>query len=156
MTPAIVAATQAGIRFTVHPYEHNPTADSYGEEAARALGLDPDRVLKTLVTALDDGQLAVAILPVSKRLDLKAFAVAAGTKKVSMADGKDAERVTGYVIGGISPLGQKKPLPAILDASALKYDTIYVSGGKRGLQIELAPDDLRIMIGANVASISRK
>ena len=155
MTPAIVAATQAGIRFTVHPYEHNRSADSYGEEAALALGLDPDRVLKTLITSLDDRQLAVAMLPVSKRLDLKAFAAAADSKKARIADGKDAERVTGYVVGGISPLGQKKPLPAILDESALKYDTIYVSGGKRGLQIELAPDDLRMMTDARMALISR-
>jgi Cys-tRNA(Pro)/Cys-tRNA(Cys) deacylase len=157
MTPAINAARKAKINFTLHRYSHNPSADSYGEEAAIALGVPAERVFKTLVTSLDGKKdlLAVAIVPVSRRLNLKALASFYGVKKVSMAYGKDAERATGYVIGGISPLGGRKQLPMVLDESALKYRSIYVSAGKRGLQIELSPIDLLRITGAKTGAIGR-
>ena len=157
MTPAIKAAEKAKIRFTVHEYEHDPTAKSYGEEAAAVLKQNPDRVFKTLVVALNENnaQLAVGIVPVSKQLDLKNIATTAKAKKAAMADVKAAERATGYVLGGISPLGQKKRLPTVVDASALRFGTIYVSAGRRGLEIELAPGDLIKLCNAQVADIAR-
>lgn len=140
-TPTTAALAAAGVPFVLHPYAHDPAASSYGLEAAEVLGIDPDRVFKTLMVEVE-GKLAVAIVPVSGNLDLKAAAAALGSKKAAMADPKAAERRTGYVLGGISPLGQRQPSPTVLDESALAFDTILVSGGRRGLDIELAPADL--------------
>jgi Cys-tRNA(Pro)/Cys-tRNA(Cys) deacylase len=153
-TPATVSATRAGIPFTLHPYEADSDADSYGEAAADALGVPHDRLFKTLVAEVD-GDLTVAVVPVSSTLDLKALAAATGGKRAAMADPAQAERVTGYVRGGISPLGQRKRLPTVVDASASGFPTIYVSAGRRGLQIELAPADLVRLTDAATAGIAR-
>lgn len=153
-TPATVAATRAGVGFTLHPYEADPAAESYGDAAADALGVPRDRIFKTLVTEVD-GDLTVAVVPVAASLDLKALASATGGKRAAMADPAHAERVTGYVRGGISPLGQRKRLPTVVDASASRFPTIYVSAGRRGLQIELAPGDLVRLTGAATALIAR-
>ncbi len=145
------------IAHRVLAYEHDPSVDAYGLEAADALGLDPALVFKTLVVALDGGdrsQHAVAVVPVSASLDLKAIAAAAGVKRATMADPADAERITGYVRGGISPLGQRKRLPTFVDSSAEGSDAVYVSGGRRGLDIELAPADLVTLTGGGFASIA--
>ena len=147
-TPAIVAAERAGIAFTVHEYPHNPKAASYGLEAAEKLGVDPARVFKTLVADVD-GTLTVAIVPVEAQLDLKALG-----KRVTMADPKLAERTTGYVAGGISPLGQRKQLPTVVDESAFGFETIHVSAGRRGLEIELSPADLLTVTGGQVMGIA--
>ena len=157
MTPAIKSAEKAKITFTVHEYTHDPSAASYGLEAATALGVEEWRVFKTLLVSLQGGHsdLAVAVVPVCAQLDLKAFAAAAGAKKATMADPKQAERVTGYVVGGISPLGQKKRLPTIMDASAAEFVTMFVSAGRRGLEIELSPQDLQSLCGASLANIKR-
>jgi len=157
MTPAIKTAEKAGIAFTVHEYEHDPAAESYGLEAATALGIDDRRVFKTLLVSLQGGTapLAVGIVPVACQLDLKAIAAAAGAKKASMADPKQAERVTGYVVGGISPLGQKKHLPTLIDSSASDFATVFVSAGRRGLEIELAPRDLLLLCQATLVNIKR-
>ncbi|MBO8192738.1 Cys-tRNA(Pro) deacylase [Streptomyces oryzae] len=153
-TPAIAAATAAGIVFETRSYEHDPAAPSYGEEAAEALGVPPEQVFKTLVAEVD-GALTVAVVPVSASLDLKALASAVGGKRATMADPAMAERTTGYVRGGISPLGQRKQLPTVLDASAEEFATICVSAGRRGLEIELAPSDLAKLTNAVVASVAR-
>ncbi|MFD7546612.1 Cys-tRNA(Pro) deacylase [Streptomyces sp. NPDC059578] len=153
-TPATVALTAAGAAFTVHAYAHDPAHPSYGEEAAQAMGVSPDRVFKTLVADVD-GELTVAVVPVAGSLDLKALATAVGGKKAAMADPAAAERVTGYVRGGISPLGQRKRLRTVLDASAGEHTTICVSAGRRGLEVELAPTDLVTLTGAALASIGR-
>lgn len=153
-TPATASLDRAGVPFTVHPYAHDPTAASYGLEAAEQLGLDPTAVFKTLLAEVD-GRLVVGIVPVSGQLDLKALAAAVGGKKAVMADPAAAERTTGYVVGGISPLGQKKRLTTVLDASALERPVVYVSGGKRGLDLGLAPHDLVAMLDAQVAPIGR-
>ena len=153
-TPATVAATRAGVAFTVRSYEHDPAAASYGEEAAEALGVASDRVFKTLVADVD-GALTVAVVPVSGSLDLKALAAAIGGKRATMADPAVAERTTGYVRGGISPLGQRRALPTVVDASAERHGTICVSAGRRGLEIELAPADLIALTGAVTAPIAR-
>lgn len=153
-TPATVALTRAGVAFTTHAYEHDPTADSFGLEAAKALGLPPQRVLKTLFAAVD-GRLVVGIVPVSQQLDLKAVAAAVGGKRAQMADPAAAERASGYVVGGISPLGQKRRHPTVLDESALEHDVVYVSGGRRGLDLGLAPADLVRLTGATIAPIAR-
>ena len=153
-TPATVALETAGISFTVHAYEHDPTAASYGLEAAEALGLSPELVLKTLL-ADADGELVVGIVPVARQLDLKALAAAVGAKKAAMADPAVAGRVTGYVVGGISPIGQKKRLRTVLDSSALAHDRVYVSGGRRGLDVGLNPGDLVAVTGALASPISR-
>jgi len=153
-TPATVAATRAGVAFTLHSYEHDPAAASYGEEAAEALGVAPERVFKTLVADVD-GALTVAVVPVSGSLDLKALAAAVGGKRAAMADPAVAERTTGYVRGGISPLGQRKALPTVVDSSAERYGTVCVSAGRRGLEIELAPADLVALTGAVTAPIAR-
>ena len=147
-TPAIAAAEQAGIEFAVHAYEHDPAAASYGLEAAEKVGVDPARVLKTLVVSLD-GALAVACVPVAAQLDLKALG-----KRAELADRKRAEAATGYVTGGISPLGQRRQLPTHVDASALEHETVYVSAGRRGLEIELAPSELVRLTGATVHPIA--
>lgn len=153
-TPATVAATKAGVAFTLRSYEHDPAAPSYGQEAAEALGVAPDRVFKTLVADVD-GALTVAVVPVCGSLDLKALAAAVGGKRAAMADPALAERVTGYVRGGISPLGSRKALPTVVDASAERHGTICVSAGRRGLEIELAPADLVRLTGAVTAPIAR-
>ncbi|MBT2386006.1 Cys-tRNA(Pro) deacylase [Streptomyces sp. ISL-11] len=153
-TPAIVALERAGTAFSTHAYEHDPAVASYGEEAARALGLDPAQVFKTLVAEVD-GALTVAVVPVSGSLDLKALASAVGGKRAAMADPAAAERATGYVRGGISPLGQRKRLPTALDASAGSHATICVSAGRRGLEVELSPTDLASLTEAVVAPIAR-
>jgi Cys-tRNA(Pro)/Cys-tRNA(Cys) deacylase len=149
-----VALTKAGVAFTEHAYEHDPGATSYGLEAAEVLGLDPAQVFKTLLTAVD-GRLVVGIVPVSGQLDLKAVAAAVGGKKATMADPADAERATGYVVGGISPVGQKRPHPTVLDESATAFDVVYVSGGRRGLDLGLSPHDLVRVTSATVAPIGR-
>ena len=153
-TPATVALTRAGVAYTTHPYEHDPAAPSYGLEAAEALGLDPEQVFKTLFVDVD-GRLVVGIVPVSQQLDLKAVAAAAGGKRATMAEPAAAERATGYVVGGISPLGQKRAHPTVLDESALAHETVYVSGGRRGLDIGLSPQDLVRLTGATTAPIAR-
>lgn len=153
-TPATVALTRAGVAFTVHAYAHDPSATSYGLEAAELLGLDPDQVLKTLLVSVD-GRLVVGIVPVSRQLDLKAVAAATGGKKAAMADSAAAERATGYVVGGISPLGQKRAHPTLLDESALGFDVVYVSGGRRGLDIGLSPADLMRTANARTAPLGR-
>jgi len=153
-TPATVALTRAGIAFTLHEYAHDPRATSYGSEAAEALGLEPDRVFKTLLAEVD-GDLVVAVVPVAGWLDLKALARAFGGRKAGMADPKDAERSTGYVVGGIAPVGQKRPLPTVVDASASAYDVVYVSAGRRGLDLGIAPADLVAVTGAITADVSR-
>ncbi len=155
MTPAINAAKKAGVHFTVHEYEHDPGTTAFGEEVVEKLGQDPGRVLKTLVAAVEGRGLAVGIVPVDTSLDLKALAAALGGKRATMADVAEAERATGYVAGGISPLGQRKRLPAVVDETALAWETVYVSAGRRGLQLELAPGDLVRLAGARVAAIAR-
>ncbi len=149
-TPAIVVAERAGIVFTVHEYVHDPKSTSYGLEAAEKLGLDPARVFKTLVADVE-GTLTVAIVPVGAQLDLKALG-----KRVTMADARLAARTTGYVTGGISPLGQRKKLPTVLDESALTHETIHVSAGRRGLEIELAPADLLALTGGETRRIAAR
>ncbi|WP_427895082.1 Cys-tRNA(Pro) deacylase [Kribbella sp. GL6] len=153
-TPATVALTKAKVEFTTHAYEHDPAAKSYGLEAAEALGLDPEQVFKTLLVEVD-GKLTVGVVPVGKQLDLKAIAAAAGGKKAVMADPAAAERSTGYVVGGISPIGQKRALPTVVDATAADHPTVYVSGGRRGLDIGLAPADLITVTRARTAAIAR-
>jgi Cys-tRNA(Pro)/Cys-tRNA(Cys) deacylase len=142
------------IAHTVHRYEHDPRGGGYGLEAAAALGMPPERVFKTLIAEVDE-RLIVAVVPVGGSLDLKALAGAAGGKKARMADPAAAERATGYVTGGISPIGQRRSLPAVLDATALNFDTILVSAGQRGLEIEIAPADLIRAAGAGVATIGK-
>ncbi|WP_319777876.1 Cys-tRNA(Pro) deacylase [Maridesulfovibrio sp.] len=154
MTPAINIAKKKKIKFKVHEYEHDPSAEAYGKEAAEKLGVDPERVFKTLVAG-SGRDLFVAVVPVMKMLDLKLLAKVVKVKKIAMADVQLVERTTGYVVGGVSPLGQKKLLPTVIDASAEDFETIYVSGGKRGLDIELAPQDLAGLLRASFAAISR-
>lgn len=154
-TPATVAASRAGVDFTVRAYAHDPATARYGAEAAEALGLDPARVLKTLVAAVDD-TLTVAVVPVSTSLDLKALASAVGGKRAALADPAAAERSTGYVRGGISPLGQRRKLATVVDSSALGHPTVCVSAGRRGLEIELAPADLVALTQATTAVIGRR
>ena len=149
-TPATTVAESAGIDFALHEYEHDPASDSYGLEAAERLGVEPARVFKTLLADLD-GRLHVAIVPVERQLDLKRL----GGKRSAMADPKRVERSTGYVLGGVSPLGQRRTLPTTLDVSALDHATIFVSGGLRGLEIELDPNDLVVITSAEVRAIAR-
>ncbi len=153
-TPATTALDRAGVPYSVHPYDHDPTAASYGGEAAALLGLDPAEVFKTLL-ADADGRLVVAVVPVSGQLDLKALAVAVGAKRAAMADPARAERSTGYVVGGISPLGQRTALATVVDASALAHPRVYVSGGRRGLDLGLDPRDLVRLLEAQVAPVAR-
>jgi len=142
MTPAINTAGKAKVDFKIHEYSHDPRADSYGQEAAEKLGVNPDKVFKTLVVSMNSKTLGVAILPVSCQLNLKLFARAMGAKKAAMADKKLVEKTTGYILGGVSPIGQKKKLSTVVHDTAKNFKTIFVSAGKRGLDIELAPDDL--------------
>ncbi|MCY7395104.1 MAG: Cys-tRNA(Pro) deacylase [Nocardioides sp.] len=153
-TPATVALAAAGIDFTVHAYEHDPRAESFGLEAARALGLDPHRVFKTLMASAD-GRLCVAVVPVSGQLDLKALARALGAARATMAEVAAAERATGYVAGGISPIGQRRTHPTVVDASAFEHDTIFVSAGRRGLDLEVTAGDLAMITGATTGQIGR-
>jgi Cys-tRNA(Pro)/Cys-tRNA(Cys) deacylase len=140
-TPATALLSRAKIPFTLHPYDHDPRSQAYGEEAAEALGVDPSRIFKTLIASVE-GRLACAVVPVAARLDLKALAAALGGKRAELADPTAAARATGYVVGGISPLGQRSRLKVIVDESAQQFETVYVSAGKRGLQVQLAPADL--------------
>jgi len=153
-TPATVALTAAGIHFVAHSYEHDPANRHFGTEAASALGVEPERVFKTLVADVD-GRLVVAIVPVTGSLDLGALAASLGGKRASMADPALAQRKTGYVVGGISPIGQKTALTTVLDETAELFDTVFVSGGKRGFDIELAPTDLIVATSARLAPIAR-
>ncbi|NLS11646.1 Cys-tRNA(Pro) deacylase [Vibrio sp. SM6] len=155
MTPALLLAKKKKVAHTIHQYEHDPRAQSYGLEAAAVLGQDPSRVFKTLLFCLngDAKNLAVAIIPVDKKLNLKLAAKAAGAKKAEMAVPDIAQKTTGYVIGGISPLGQKKALPTFLHLSAQEQATICVSAGKRGLEIELAPNDLLMLTRGQFAPL---
>lgn len=155
MTPAVTAARRAGIDFQVLEYDAGASDEPYGIGAARALGIAPERVFKTLVVELSGKSLATAIIPVAARLDLKAVASALGVKRATMAEPAAAERATGYVLGGISPLGQRRRLRFAIDESALGFDRIHVSGGRRGLEIGLAPNDLVGLVGAVVARIAR-
>ena len=152
-TPATALLTRSKVPFTLHPYEHDPRSQAYGEEAAEALGVDPARIFKTLIAAVE-GRLACAVVPVAARLDLKAFAAALGGKRAEMAEPAAAGRATGYVVGGISPLGQRSKLRVVVDVSASGFATVYVSAGKRGLQVELAPGDLVRVAGAILAPIA--
>lgn len=153
MTPAINLAAKAKIVYEVHEYDHDPASASYGGEAAEKLGVPEARVFKTLVVDLGNHALAVGIVPVSSMLSLKSIAKALCSKKAAMADKTEVERITGYVLGGVSPLGQKKRLPMVIDASAQAFPTVYVSAGRRGLEIELRPQDLATLTGATFAEI---
>ncbi len=151
-TQATVAVAKAKVEHRIHEYQHDPAAPSYGLEAAEQLGVDPAGVFKTLVAEVD-GRLAVAVVPVAARLDLKALAAAAGGRKAVMAETADAERATGYVVGGISPLGHRKRLPVFLDASMQDRPTVLVSAGRRGLELELSPADLARLSGGTFAEL---
>ncbi|MDH3707654.1 MAG: Cys-tRNA(Pro) deacylase [Acidimicrobiia bacterium] len=153
MTPAVEALTAANVVFETLSYGHDPQAASYGDEVIAALGLAPPSVFKTLVADTGDG-LVVAIVPVAARLDLKALARAAGTKRAALAEPAVAERATGYVVGGISPFGQRRSLPTVLDRSAMDQPTIHVSGGRRGLEIAIGPQDLVTITDATVADVA--
>ncbi len=155
MTPAVNAAKRGKVQFELHHYQHDPNHPSYGEEAALALAVEPTRVFKTLVVQLDGKGLAVGVVPVSGTLDLKALAEAAGAKRAAMAPVAEAERATGYVVGGISPLGQKRRLPLFLDATATHWPTLFVSAGRRGLEIELSAADLLHLTAGQLAPIAR-
>lgn len=152
-TPATTLLHRCGISYRLHTYTRDQRASSYGAEAAAALGLAPQRVFKTLITELD-GQLVVAVVPVSAQLDLRALAVALGAKRATMAAAADAERVTGYVTGGISPLGHRKQMPVVIDSSVLQFKTVFCSAGRRGLQLELAPEELVRATKATLAAIA--
>jgi Cys-tRNA(Pro)/Cys-tRNA(Cys) deacylase len=156
-TPATEALSRAGVEFVLHAYDHDPDSTDYGNEAAEALGIDPLRIFKTLVVDLGSTrpELAVAVVPVAGMLSLKHAATALGAKRAAMADKALVARSTGYVLGGVSPLGQRTPLPTVIDETAQLWDTIYVSAGKRGLQVELAADDLARVTGATFADIAR-
>jgi Cys-tRNA(Pro)/Cys-tRNA(Cys) deacylase len=152
-TPAIRLLTERGVTHHLHSYDHDPSAPSYGLEAAAALGVEPERVFKTLLADID-AALVVGIVPVTTQLDLKSLAAAVGGKRAAMADPKRAEQATGYVVGGISPLAQKRRLPTVLDESARGRPTVFVSAGRRGLEIELSPEDLVALTGATMARIA--
>lgn len=156
MTPAINAVKKKKISHTIHQYSHDPANNSYGKEAAEQLGIAEEQVYKTLIVQLGDGTLAVAVIPVSAMLSMKKIAVATGNKKAAMADKDRAEKVTGYVLGGVSPLGQKKRLPTVIDNSARTFSTIFVSAGRRGLEIELNPADLASLTTATFAEICQE
>ena len=155
MTPAIRLLHEANIRFTLHRYAHDADAESFGDEAAAKLGVSPERMFKTLVARVDGETLVMTILPVAGKLDLKKLAAAANGKKAELADPKIAEKTTGYVVGGISPLGGRKALLTFLDESACLFETIYISAGQRGLQIELAPDALQTLTDAKWVALAR-
>ena len=154
-TPATALLSTSGVTFTLHPYHHDPRADAYGDEAAAALGIDPARIFKTLIATVD-GKLICAVVPVAGHLDLKAVAAAVGGKRAAMAEPAAASRATGYVVGGISPLGQKSRLPVVVDATAADFETVFVSAGRRGLQVELDPNDLVRVARATLAAIAAR
>lgn len=156
MTPGINLAKKAKISFKVHEYIHDPSSESYGLEAAEKLGIPVDRVFKTLIVSLDNRELAVGVIPVSSMLGMKLIAKAVGAKKANMASAVDVERSTGYVLGGVSPLGQKKQLKTFIDLSAEKFETIFVSAGRRGLEIELNPVDLRKLTNGRFTELCQK
>lgn len=153
MTPAINIAKKAGIIYQIHSYTHDPLCESYGTEASEKLGIPAERVFKTLVVLIDSKTMVVAVIPVSSMLSMKQIAKAAGGKKAEMAAGADVERSTGYILGGVSPLGQKKRLKTFIDASAENFTSIYVSAGRRGLEIELSPNDLRTLSNGIFSSL---
>lgn len=155
LTPAIVLAKKRGVAHRVHSYTHDPSAASYGLEAATALGLEPACVFKTLVADVEGVGLAVAVVPVDKQLDLKALADALHGRRATMAQPAAAERATGYIVGGISPLAQKKALPTVIDESATAQAEVFVSAGRRGLEISMAPADLQMLTAATLAAIAR-
>lgn len=156
-TPATVALERAGVPHVLHAYDHDPASRSYGEEAAHALGVDPLRIFKTLVVDIGTGRppLAVTVVPVAGQLSPRHAAAALGCKRVALADRVLVARSTGYVLGGVSPLGQKSPLPTVIDETALLWETVLVSAGRRGLQVELAPADLARLTGGRFADIAR-
>jgi Cys-tRNA(Pro)/Cys-tRNA(Cys) deacylase len=153
MTPAILAAKKAKIAFAIHEYAHDPSAESFGSEAAEKLDVPEAIVFKTLVVNLDNGSLVVGVIPVSSMLSMKLLAKAAGVKKAAMASAADVERSTGYVLGGVSPLGQKKRLTTFIDSSAEEFSSIYVSAGRRGLEIALSPNDLKKLTNGRFVNI---
>jgi Cys-tRNA(Pro)/Cys-tRNA(Cys) deacylase len=154
-TPATALLTRAKVAFTLHPYAHDPRAEAYGEEASAALGVPPERIFKTLIATVD-GKLVCGVVPVAGRLDLKALAAAVGGKRAELAEAAAAARASGYVIGGISPLAQKSRLPVVVDESAAGFPTVFVSAGRRGLQVELAPVDLVALAAARLAPIAAR
>ena len=156
-TPAVAELTRAGVRFTLHAYDHDPGVTHFGDEAAAALGVAPERMFKTLIVTLQGARttLACAVVPVSAQLDLRVLAQEAGAKRATLADPSTAERSTGYIVGGISPVAQKRPLPTWIDVSAGGWPTVFVSAGRRGLQVELSPGDLASVTSAAIAPIAR-
>jgi len=152
-TPATKLLTSAGVKFTEHEYSHDPNSTSFGLEAAEKLGVDPNRVFKTLIANVDES-FAVAIVPVNQQVSLKSLSRTLGAKRATMADPAHAARLTGYVVGGISPLGQKRLLTTVIDTSAKDFETILVSGGRRGFDIELSPSDLTELLSAVFAEIA--
>jgi Cys-tRNA(Pro)/Cys-tRNA(Cys) deacylase len=152
-TPATALLTKAKVAYTLHPYDHDPRAEAYGDEAAAALGVEPTRIFKTLIASVD-GTLACAVVPVAAHLDLKALAATLGGKRAAMADPAAAARATGYVVGGISPIGQKQRLRVVIDASAQGFETVFVSAGRRGLQVQLSPADLAAAASAVFAEVA--
>ncbi|MDP9118450.1 MAG: Cys-tRNA(Pro) deacylase [Actinomycetota bacterium] len=152
-TPATSALARSGVSYRLHPYPHDPRAQAYGDEAASALGVCPDRIFKTLIATVD-GRLVCGVVPVAAHLDLKALAANVGGKRAEMADPQTAARATGYVVGGISPLGQKSRLQVLVDSSAATFETVFVSAGRRGLQVELSPQDLLQVAAAALARIA--
>lgn len=155
MTPAIKSLKQKKIRFIVHSYTHDPNCTAYGEEAAEKLKISPDQMLKTLIVSLENKSLAVALVPVSGQLDLKRMSTVCGSKKATMADKNEVVRSTGYLLGGVSPIAQKKQLTTVIDKSALNFDRVYVSGGRRGLQVEISPEILGELTHATFAQIGK-
>ena len=156
MTPGIDIAKKNKVSHRVHEYSHDESSESYGLEAAEKIGVPEERVFKTLVVSLDNRELVVGVIPVSSMLSMKLIAKAAGAKKAVMAEKSDVERSTGYVLGGVSPLGQKKRLKTFIDSSAKNYSTVYVSAGRRGLEIEMSPEDLAKLTGGETAEICQQ